>query len=125
MSNAPPPATQYDTHAAFLAGDHRRHGDALELGHDWREGAHRYRVCWYQQTGELTLERLSPHQRLKLEDFHHGVTGPTEILAHIPSRQELGHILGDWPTVAPHEPRTTRWLRARLRRAGAAGNPNS
>jgi hypothetical protein len=98
---------------------------ALELGHDWRDGDHRYRVCWYQQTGELTLERLNHDQSLELEDFHHGVSGPTEILAHIATRQELGHLLGDWPTIARHEPRTTHWLRTELHHAGAGRKPSA
>ena len=105
----------YVRYADFLHADPRRQGNALELGHDWRDGPRRYRLCWYEETGELTAERLSPGYQLELEDFHHGVHGPVEILARIPTRQELRHLLGDWPNIAPNQPRTLAWLRALAR----------
>lgn len=43
--------TAYVRYADFLDADARRRGDALELGHDWHDGPHRYRACWYEQTG--------------------------------------------------------------------------
>jgi hypothetical protein len=64
----------YARYADFLDADPRRRADALELGHDWREGSDRYRVCWYEHTGELTAERLSSPADLDLEDFHRGIS---------------------------------------------------
>lgn len=101
----------YACYADFLAADPRRRGNALELGIDWRDRGGRYRACWYQDTGELTLERLSPSDRLDLEDFHTGISGPVEILRHVPTRQELSALLGAWPSIAPGEPRTVKRLR--------------
>jgi hypothetical protein len=46
-----------------------------------------------------------------LEDFHQGVAGPVEVLALIPKRQDLEAPVGQWPHVAPNQPRTLRWLR--------------
>jgi hypothetical protein len=69
----PTPATE-----EFLDADSRRRGDALQFSHRWRDGDGRYRVCWYEQTGELTAERLAEHAELDLEDFHVGVDGPRE-----------------------------------------------
>ena len=104
----------YVRYEDFLDADARRRGDALELGHDWRDGRHRHRVCWYEATGELTLERLSDSDRLELEDFYRGVSGPVEILRRIPTRGELDRLLGAWPNVAVREPRTVPRLRALL-----------
>lgn len=102
----------YVRYEDFLDADPRRRGDALELGIDWRDGAQRYRACWYEATGELTLERLSDAERLDLEDFHRGVSGPVEILRRIPTRDELDRLLGLWPNVAPGQPRAVNQLRA-------------
>lgn len=109
----------YASYTEFLAADPRRRGDALELGIDWREGAVRYRVCWYEHTGELTLERLSS-RGLDLEDFYAGVSGPVEILSRVPTRRELSALLGRWPNIAPGEPRTVKRLRELL--AGEAAD---
>lgn len=113
MSDFPAGVTAYVRYADFLHADPRRRGDALELGHDWRDGPNRYRACWYHATGELTLERLADGgAHLDLEDFHQGVCGPVEILARIPSRPQLDALLGRWPNIAPHRPRTVTWLRS-------------
>ena len=55
----PPKPGTYARYSDFLGEDPRRRGNALELGHDWRDGDARYRVCWYEETGELTSERLA------------------------------------------------------------------
>ncbi len=102
----------YVRYEDFLDADPRRRGDALELGIDWRDGEDRYRACWYEATGELTLERLSRSERLDLEDFYRGVSGPVEILRRIPDRGELDRLLGAWPNSVPGGPRTVERLRA-------------
>lgn len=104
----------YACYADFLKADPRRRGDALELGADWQQAGVRHRACWYEQTGELTLERLSPAEPLEAEDFHTGVSGPVEILRRIPTRAELSRLLGSWPNIAPREPRTVARLRELL-----------
>jgi hypothetical protein len=109
-----PQASQYARYRDFLDADARRRGDALEFGHDWRGPGGRYRVCWYQDTGELTAERLSDTQPLELEDFHHGVEGPVFVLARIPSRAQLDRLVGAWPQVALEPPRTIARLRERI-----------
>lgn len=103
----------YARYADFLDADTRRRGDALEFGHDWHDGPYRCRACWYEATGELTIERLTDGGvHLDLEDFHQGVCGPVEILALIPTRAALETLLGRWPNVAPNRPRTVAWLRS-------------
>lgn len=103
----------YVRYADFLRADRRRTGDALEFGRDWRDGDASYRVCWYEQTGELTAERIDPDEPADLENFHRGVRGPIEILGCI-NREELDALLGEWPNVARGAPRTLRWLRELL-----------
>lgn len=93
LSTTPP----YAHYEEFLDADPRRRGDALEFGHRWRDGDGRYRVCWYEQTGELTAERLAEGAELELEDFHAGVEGPVEVLARIKTRAELERLVGPWP----------------------------
>ena len=112
----PPDAPVYARYADFQAADPRRRGDAYELGADWHDATHRYRACWYQQTGEVTLERLSDSEPLDVEDFDRGVKGPVEVLARIPTRAELSLLLGNWPNIAPGQPRTTTHLRALVAR---------
>jgi hypothetical protein len=119
VEGQPPPRQIYGRYADFLDGDRRRGGDALELGHDWRDGEERYRVCWYAETGELTCERLAGEEESNLEDFHRGIAGPIEILAHIPTRERLDELLGSWPNIAPNQPRTLRWLRGVVRELSA------
>lgn len=102
----PPPRATYARYADFLDGDPRRRGNALELGHDWRDGDEHYRVCWYEETGELTCERLSADAMPDLEDFHQGIAGPVEILARLPKREALEELIGPWPHIAPNQPRT-------------------
>jgi hypothetical protein len=104
----------YPRYREFLAGNPGRRGDALELGADWRDGDGHYRVCWYEETGELTFERLASDQPLDLEDFHRGVAGPVEIVALIPDRTRLALLLGEWPNVAVGLPRTLDSLRRLL-----------
>jgi hypothetical protein len=106
-----PQVSLYARYRDFLDVDARRRGDALEFGHDWRGPGGRYRVCWYQETGELTAERLSETQALDLEDFHRGIEGPVFVLARIPSRAQLDRLLGAWPQVALESPRTIARLR--------------
>lgn len=108
----------YTSYDAFLNADSRRRGDALELGSNWRDGALNYRACWYEETGELTAERLTDRQQ-DLEDFHRGVSGPIHILGRVPDRQALTALLGEWPNVAPGEPRTLQRLRHLAARAGS------
>jgi hypothetical protein len=99
MNDEPTPSL-YLCYEHFLAADERRSGDVLECGTDWSgQGSARYRVCFYQQTGELTAERLSDTEPLDLEDFHRGVTGPVEILARLRDRAQLESALGEWPTL--------------------------
>jgi hypothetical protein len=95
----------------FLRGDPRRRGDALELGHDWFARDGRYRACWYEETGELTIEGLGEKLELEVEDFHAGVAGPVEVIAVIPSRTRLEAALGRWPAVERARPRTVARLR--------------
>lgn len=111
MSQDSPAPVAYVRYADFLDADPGRRGDALELGHDWRDGDDLYRVCWYPATGELTIERLDPDDDLALEDFHHGIAGPVEVLARFASRSELEQALGRWPNPAPDHPRTVESLR--------------
>lgn len=109
MAREPPLYRRYED---FLDADpRRRRGDALELGADWRDGDGRYRVCWYEQTGELTFERLAPDLSLDPEDFHRGVAGPVEIVALIRDRTRLDRLLGEWPNVAVGLPRRLDSLR--------------
>jgi hypothetical protein len=112
VSRDSPAPVAYVRYQDFLDADSGRRGDALELGHDWREGDDRYRACWYRATGELTIERLDPDTELALEDFHRGIAGPVEVLAHFASRAELERALGRWPNAAPDRPRTVKSLRA-------------
>lgn len=104
----------YVRYKDFLDADPRRKHDAIELGTDWRDGNARYRVCWYEQTHELTAERLSRTDPLAIDDFYHGISGPVEILSMIASHDELSKVLGDWPNIAPNQPRTLVWLKQLL-----------
>lgn len=114
MSDSEQGQLHYVRYQDFLEADPRRRGDALELGHQWRDGTHRYRVCWYEETGELTIERLDADGSLELEDFHGGVSGPVEVIREVKDRQTLEALLGRWPNIAPGEPRTLSRLRERL-----------
>lgn len=102
----------YVRYRDFLDADPRRRGDALELGIDWCDGQHYHRACWYQATGELTLERLSTSEAPSAEDFYRGVSGPVEVLRRISTQEQLAGLLGTWPNIAPGEPRTTQRLRS-------------
>jgi len=115
-----PTSPPYVRYRDFLAADPRRRGDAFELGHQWRDGHERYRVCWYEETGELTAERLAEDAELDLEDFHKGVEGPVEVLAHIETREELERLLGPWPQ--PLDERSSLPELRALLRAGAGSN---
>lgn len=99
------------TYQDFLTADPRRFSDALELGHDWFDGHRRYRACWYEETGELTLEGLDDPPQLDVDDFHSGVRGPVQVIAVIPSRRQLEALLGPWPGVERARPRTVSRLR--------------
>lgn len=116
MSQESPSSVAYVRYADYLDADPGRRGDALELGHDWRDGGDRYRACWYPATGELTIERLDPDAELALEDFHRGIAGPVEVLARFASRAELERALGPWPNAAPDHPRSVESLRELTRR---------
>lgn len=107
----------YARYAEFLSADPRRRGDALELGHDWREGGRRFRVCWYAATGEVVAERLATGPALELEDFHRGVEGPVQVVGRCRSRAELESVLGAWPEIACAVPRTVSRLRELLQSA--------
>ncbi len=107
-------ANHYVRYRDFLDADPRRRGDALEFGHDWRGPEGRYRVCWYQDTGELTAERLSATEPLDLEDFHQGISGPVHLIARIPSRAQLDRLLGTWPNISLDRPHTIARLRELL-----------
>lgn len=121
MSNHASAHPVYARYEDFLAADPRRQRDAYELGIDWTDGHARYRACWYQETGELTSERLSDHEPLDTEDFHRGVTGPVEVLRRIPTRGELTLLLGEWPNIAVGQPRSLQWLKALV--AGERSDP--
>lgn len=70
MTQQPEQPDYYTTYRDFLNSDPRREGSALEFGHNWKdEHGRRYRVCWYEQTGELTAEALSDTEPLYAEDF--------------------------------------------------------
>ncbi|MDP2710344.1 MAG: hypothetical protein Q8O56_03920 [Solirubrobacteraceae bacterium] len=103
--------TTYEHYADFLAGDSRREGDALELGANWSDGGKFYRACWYAETGELTFERISAAEPLDLEDFHHGIAGPVEIVTRVPDRRTLDALVGRWPDIAAGLPRRLEALR--------------
>lgn len=85
----------------------------------------RYRACWYSETGELTIERLDPDAELALEDFHRGIAGPVEVLAHFASRAELESALGGWPNAAPDQPRTVGMLRELTRAQALSAVPDT
>lgn len=121
MGDKPASSPPYPRYGDFLEADPRRKGDALELGHDWRDGDERYRVCWYEETGELTAERLGSDQELELEDFHRGVAGPVEIIARVQSRERLNQLLGEWPNI-PDRPHTLGRLRKVARLGGASSD---
>lgn len=120
MSQDSPAPVAYVRYVDFLEAHPGRHGDALELGHDWRDGDERYRVCWYSETGELTIERLDPDAVLTLEDFHRGIAGPVEVIAHFASRADLEAAVGRWPNAAPDKPRTVEALRELARQSQPA-----
>lgn len=100
------------SYEAFLDADARRRGNALEIGHDFTdEHGDRFRVCWYAETGEVTIERID-FDALDLEDFHRGVLS-VEIAAQV-DRATLERQLGAWPQVEHCQPRTVARLRERL-----------
>lgn len=100
------------SYETFLRQDRRRRGDALELGADFTDDAEgRYRVCWYAETGELTIEQIDP-DALDLEDFDKGVLA-VEITARL-DRPSLERRLGAWPQIEHCRPRTLARLRERL-----------
>jgi hypothetical protein len=96
----------HETYEAFLAADRRRRGSALELGHDLRGDRVRWRVCWYEETGELTVEDMDDAGGIHVEDFHAGISGPVRVLAVVASRERLETLLGRWPGVERWRPRT-------------------
>lgn len=106
------PTVNYES---FLNADPRRRGDALELGHDFTdEHGARYRVCWYADTGELTIEGIDADE-LDLEDFGRGII-TVQVAANF-DRATLERRLGTWPQIERCRPRTLAKLRERL--AGA------
>jgi hypothetical protein len=115
MNDDPTPSL-YLCYEHFLEADERRAGDVLECGTDWSgQGSARYRVCFYQQTGELTAERLSEEEPLDVEDFDRGVAGPVEILARLRNRAQLEAALGEWPALPLVRQRDISRLRELLR----------
>ncbi|HST37958.1 MAG TPA: hypothetical protein VLK58_00550 [Conexibacter sp.] len=100
------------TYDAFLRDDERRRGDALEIGADFTdEAGNPHRVCWYADTGELTIERIDP-DALDVEDFHQGVLA-VEVAAQL-DRAQLEAQLGARPQFDRCQPRTIARLRQRL-----------
>jgi hypothetical protein len=107
-----PQQLQIVPYREFLDRDPSRcEGRALEIGIDWTDAAdRRYRVCWYEQTHELTIERLSETEPLDLEDFHQGIE-TVEIVCRLDGTQ-LEARLGPWPHMRRCRPRTLQRLRA-------------
>lgn len=110
----PPADRYYPRYEDFLAADPRRREAAHEFGHDWHDGRHRYRICWYPRTHELTAERLSTTEPLELEDFDRGVSGPVEILHRIASQEKVERLLRDQLSIFRSQSRTLEGLRALL-----------
>lgn len=113
------PPRRIASYHAFLTADARRRADALEVGHDFTDDAQgRYRVCFYVETGEVTIERLTGPDALDIEDFDTGIAS-VEVLRAALSRAELDRALGPWPAVERCHPRTLdrlhELLGARLR----------
>lgn len=100
------------SYQTFLQQDDRRKGDALEIGVDFTdEAGNPYRVVWYAQTGELTIERIDPDQ-LDADDLHQGALD-VEIAAHF-DRDQLEAQLGARPHFDRCRPRTIARLREQL-----------
>ena len=99
-----------DTYEWFLAGDRRRRGNALEIGHDFSADDGQWRVCWYEETGELTLEGVEVAE-FDVDDFHAGISGPVQVLGVVESQRRLETLLGRWPAVELWRPRTVDRLR--------------
>ena len=94
----------------FLAADERRRRGALELGHNLSARDACWRACWYEQTGELTIEAITNAAAIRADDFYAGISGPVTVLATIASQVELERILGSWPLLEIWRPRTRRRL---------------
>jgi hypothetical protein len=99
------------TYEEFLASDPRRRGDAIELGHSWFDRAARSRACWYEGTGELTVEGLDNEAEPDIDDFHAGVSGPVRVIAVIRSRRELEALLARWSGLERAWPRSVARVR--------------
>lgn len=103
-------ARRYQCYRDFLTEDERRRTRAVEIGHDWKDGAARFRVCFYPDTNELTAERLAEGESLDLEDFERGIAS-VEIVGVLRDRAELNRLLGPWPTLDRCRPRTLARLK--------------
>jgi hypothetical protein len=57
-----------------------------------------------RQTGVSTQAQAVLAEDHFHEDFHLGITGPMQILRHIPAHDQFTTLLGDWPNALPADP---------------------
>jgi hypothetical protein len=84
----------------------RREAQQVEFGIMWREGARkrpRYRVAWFEETGELVAEALSEFEHLRT----------IELLGTVVNRETLELALNGWERL-PYPETTLEWVRTQV-----------
>ena len=84
----------------------RRESQQVEFGIMWREGARkrpRYRVAWFEETGELVAEALSEFDHLRT----------IELLGTVVNRETLELALQGWERL-PYPETTLEWVRTQI-----------
>jgi hypothetical protein len=109
-----------DIEEFYDADPRRRASEEIAFGHEWTDaGGGRYEIQWVADTGELyaMFEPVEPMASDAVGDVfvqHMPTSAVTvEVLATIPTREEVEQRLTGWQDTMP-QPDSITWLRARI-----------
>jgi hypothetical protein len=101
------PGTMFPSMDVFMEKrPERRESQQVEFGIMWREGARkrpRYRVAWFEETGELVAEALSEFEHLRT----------IELLGTVVNRETLELAVNGWERL-PYPETTLEWVRTQV-----------
>jgi hypothetical protein len=101
------PGTMFPSMDLFMEKrPERRESQQVEFGIMWREGARkrpRYRVAWFEETGELVAEALSEFEHLRT----------IELLGTVVNRETLELAVNGWERL-PYPETTLEWVRTQI-----------
>src|SRR3954467_11116899 len=108
------PGTMFPSMDLFMQkGPERRESQQVEFGIMWREGARkrpRYRVAWFEETGELVAEALSEFEHLRTIGRRGTVV----------NRETLELAVNGWERL-PYTEAAIEWVRTQVSMRTAGG----